>query len=382
MHGRYVALTAPSRQQGKVTGQVNRTERFLPQEDLSLSSETRQIFKAVVHMMFRGRRKQPQIPTYLACTLLLCPGAQPGTAAAIFSSCRAWMFTGSVIPWDCGYGDTGGLWRRQGNADKGSRGTAKLKGTRTQGWGDPGEGKCSSDARARSWGDGLALCTEHTVPANFPTPMARSCQRWSWDMFRSSALPPVLLATCHSRGPRFPETQRLQRFQLRYLLKIESFSKPICWTDLSLWLQKLSLHQTHQLWTREARSPVPDSELHVHASNRQLLKWCSHHLMSHPLPSLAMVTATYMLLQNSKEVTAMPPPQLPSTAPGTETALLSSSSLPAQSPQQPPETCQGMGPWPSCPEQGGLDGCISHHVSGSLALPAQSCLCAYRQKHR
>lgn len=89
MHGRYVALTAPSRQQGKVTGQVNRTERFLPQEDLSLSSETRQIFKAVVHMMFRGRRKQPQIPTYLACTLLLCPGAQPGTAAAIFSSCRA-----------------------------------------------------------------------------------------------------------------------------------------------------------------------------------------------------------------------------------------------------------------------------------------------------
>lgn len=81
----------------------------------------------------------------------------------------------------------------------------------------------------------------------------------------------------------------------------------------------------------------------------------------------------------------MPPPRPPCMAPGTETALLITSQLqpPSTVTQQHPETLQGTGTPDSCPlrcpVQGGLDGCISHHVSGSLVLPAQSCLCAYRQ---
>lgn len=61
-----------------------------------------------------------------------------------------------------------------------------------------------------------------------------------------------------------------------------------------------------------------------------------------------------------------------------------SSNLPAQPPSSTLKHAKAC--WPSCPfkcpEQGGLDGCMSHHVSGSLVFPAQSCLCAYRQKHR
>lgn len=147
--------------------------------------------------MPRGRRPQPQIPTYLACSLL-CPVPRPGTAAGFFSSCRAWMLTGRVIPWDPGYGDTGRL--------KEGREMLTRAVEAGSSWKAPGlkdeEISVSVDilvmtrARSRGHAHGLALCTEHTAYFQQISQqqwqehslISMSCHRWSWDMFRSSTL--------------------------------------------------------------------------------------------------------------------------------------------------------------------------------------------------
>lgn len=139
--------------------------------------------------------------------------------------------------------------------------------------------------------------TQSVFPTNIPTPMARTFP--DFHILPQLILryvrklnPPVLLATSHSRGPSFPQTQRLQRFKLSFQFKNRMFLKAsLAGQIYQSGCKKFHFHvgiKHINSGPEKQGALVPDSEPYAHASNRQFLKLCSHHFMSHALLSLAM----------------------------------------------------------------------------------------------
>lgn len=211
--------------------------------------------------------------------------------------------------------------------------------------------------------------------------------------------PPVLHATSHSGGTTFPRKQRSHRFQLSLQFKNKMFLKASLVRQICQSLAAKRFTSKLKSWMLKRCMPALDrriekprasaAEPHVHASNRQSpLFFTPFHALSPA--SLGCGEAACALPRNSTETTLMPLLRPHRITPGTETALTPTSHL------QPPGTRAPAAPRntprhekpparvpirPSCPGRPQRR-CVSHPVSGSLVSAAQSCLWAYRQKHR
>lgn len=179
-----------------------------------------------------GRRKQPQIPTYLACSLLLCPGAQAGTAVEFFLSAEpecseeGWSQGTLDMGTQVGYREGREMLTRAVEAEPnwkapGLKNEEILVRGMFYWWTEPGHGEMPM----------ALLCAQNIqhISNKFPSTNGKNilwfpCLATGDPEICSEAQPSSTSCNLPFKA-RPPPTQRLRRFQLSFQFKNRMFPK-------------------------------------------------------------------------------------------------------------------------------------------------------------